>query len=65
MANLVLMADGEYRNVDRYLEIVRWARRRYTVRGELVLQIGERPSAYTRIEDAAAAKYLACSRRYG
>ena len=40
-------------NADRYLAIVAWARRRYTVGGELVISTGGVPSAYSRIEAAA------------
>lgn len=38
----------------RYLNLIRWARKRYTDRGGcLVLSIGPQPSPYTRIERAA------------
>lgn len=37
----------------RYINIIRWARRRYTDRGVLILHIGGVPSPYTRIEQAA------------
>lgn len=42
----------------KYLKIVTWARRRYTVDGVLVLSIGTAPSTYSKIEIIAAAKYL-------
>lgn len=44
---------------DRYLRIVRWAQRRYTNGGYLVISRGEAPSIYTRIEQAAFRRYMA------
>lgn len=45
--------------VDRYLKIVDWARARYTRNGFLILDIGGKPSPYSRIEQAAFARYIA------
>lgn len=46
--------------VDRYLQLMAWARRRYTYAGRLVLRTRNRtPSVYTRIENAAWNKYMA------
>jgi hypothetical protein len=43
---------------DRYIKLMAWARERYTVDGVLTVMIGNQPTAYTRIEQAAAAKFL-------
>lgn len=43
---------------DRYLKIVRWAERRYTRDGKLVVMEGNKPSRFTRIEIAAWKKYV-------
>ena len=43
---------------DRYLAIVAWAKRRYTRDGWLTIKIGGKPTVYTRIEMAAARRYL-------
>lgn len=42
----------------RYLRLVKWAQDRYTVNGILVISHGLNPSIYTRIERAAAKKFL-------
>lgn len=47
--------------IDRYLAIVEWARRRYTRAGRLVISIGAAASRYSRIESAAAVRYLGCA----
>jgi hypothetical protein len=39
--------------IDRYLAIVAWAKRRYTVQHRLVLTIGGRLSRYSKIERMA------------
>ena len=44
--------------IDRYLAIVAWARKRYTYAGWLTISIGKRLSRYSRIEEAAFAKYV-------
>ena len=46
-------------NADRYLKIVRWAERRYTINGRLVLRVGGIPTVFTRIEMAAWQRYMA------
>jgi hypothetical protein len=46
-------------NRDRYLRIMEWARKRYTIDGSLTVSIGDIPSAYARIERAAWDKYMA------
>jgi len=43
---------------DRYLRVVYWAQKRYTVGGLLVTYKGLVPAKYTRIERAAARKFL-------
>jgi hypothetical protein len=48
----------------KYLAIVRWARHRYSKDGRIATFVGGQPSPFTRIEDAAAAKYLGCERRF-
>ena len=45
-------------NVERYIRIMAWAYRRYTVRGVLVVTRRGAPTRYARIETAAARKYL-------
>ena len=45
-------------NIDRYLAIVAWAKPRYTRDGWLTIKIGGKPTVYTRIEMAAARRYL-------
>ena len=44
--------------VDRYLAVVRWAQRRYTVNGFYVVSIGGAPSRYSLIERAAWNRYM-------
>ena len=45
--------------VDRYANIVAWARKRYQDSfGNLVLSVGDRPSKYSRIDKAAWTKYI-------
>ena len=44
--------------VDRYLDIVEWARKRYTTHGVLVMDAYKVPSIYFRICDAAFARYI-------
>jgi len=44
--------------IDRYLSIERWARKRYTVNGELVIAIGFMRSRYSVIEDLAWRRYM-------
>ena len=46
------------KNDDRYLAIVRWARRRYARAGWVTISVGGAPSIYGRIEAAAARRYL-------
>ena len=46
-------------NIDKYLKICDWAKARYTKNGSLILSTGFNPSPFTRIENAAWAKYLA------
>ncbi len=46
---------------ERYLRIVRWAERRYTRDGRLPTFRASQPTAFTRIESAAWAKYMAVS----
>jgi hypothetical protein len=46
-------------NIDRYLAIVGWARKRYTRAGMLTISVGGVPSAYSRIESAAWGRYMA------
>jgi len=43
---------------DRYLKIISWARRRYTVNGRLFYMKNGKNTKYTRIEHSAARKYL-------
>lgn len=47
------------KNVDRYLKLVKWARKRYTTDRMLTLYRGNVPTAYTLIEAAAWEKYIA------
>lgn len=47
------------KRLDRYVDIVMWARARYTVGGLLEIQRGGEPSVYTRIERAAFKRYVA------
>jgi len=44
--------------INRYLAIELWARKRYAENGQIVLYRGKTPSRYTRIEHAAARRYL-------
>ena len=47
------------RNARRYERVVRWAFRRYTgPNGRVVISTGGVPSVYSRIEDAAFARYM-------
>lgn len=43
---------------DRYLRIVAWARKRYSVNGVLIISTGGNPSPYSFIENLAAVKLL-------
>lgn len=43
---------------DRYLKIVRWAQRRYTVQHRLIISIGGRLSRYSKIERMAFDRYV-------
>ncbi len=45
--------------IGRYVAICQWAKKRYTVAGRLVIRTGDSPSPFTRIEQAAWAKYCA------
>lgn len=58
-------------DIDRYLQVVTWARRRYTYTDTagrrlctLTYQGGRIPSRYSHIEDIAAARYLGTARRW-
>jgi len=43
---------------ERYLRIVTWARKRYTIDGVLIVNIGSQASPYTLIENLAAVQIL-------
>jgi hypothetical protein len=47
------------KNLDRYLKIVVWARKRYTTNRMLEIHRGGILSIYSRIEEAAWQKYCA------
>src|SRR5271157_1429286 len=49
---------------NRYFLIVAWARRRYSVKGSIVLSRGSIPSRYAVIEDLAAERYLGVPRHF-
>jgi len=50
---------------DRYLEIVEWARKRYTASDRtLAVRIGGMPTRFSRIEDMAAREYLEDAERH-
>ena len=51
-------------NIERYLAIVEWARRRYQRGGELVVAIGCYPSRYALIEDLAAERHMGLLRHF-
>lgn len=52
----------EHTNTDRYLRIVKWARKRYAgADGLLTIAVGKQPSTYTRIEHAAFRRYVDAS----
>lgn len=47
------------KNVDRYLEIVRWLRVRYCdANGTITTYAGMKPTLYTRLVDAFGARYV-------
>ncbi|HET7675652.1 MAG TPA: hypothetical protein VFL54_09045 [Gammaproteobacteria bacterium] len=46
------------RNINAYLRLARWAKRRYARDGYIALDVGGEPTLYSRIESAAARKYL-------
>lgn len=49
------------KNRERYTALCLWARNRYTrPDGSVVISTGGVPSAYRRIDNAAAVKYLGC-----
>lgn len=52
------------RDIDRYLKLAMWARKRYAVNGKLIVNIGGKPTLYSRIEDAAAVKFMGGTRIY-
>ena len=45
-------------NQRRYLQIVDWAKRRYTENGRLVISVGDVPSTFKLIEQAAWNRYM-------
>ena len=45
-------------NFLKYQRIVQWAKNRYTIDSILILDIGQVPSVYSRIENAAFIKYV-------
>lgn len=45
-------------NHDRYLQITRWADRRYRIGSRLIIQIGLNPTRYKQIETLAFNKYV-------
>lgn len=46
-------------DIDRYLAVVKWARRRYTRSdGHLPISIGGKPATSVRIEQAAFERYV-------
>ncbi len=47
--------------VNRYLAIVEWSRKRYTVNGLLTVSIGHTLSIWSRIERSAWSKYMEVS----
>lgn len=47
------------RNPERYLKICVWAARRYRGPNGLVMQIGNQPAPFKRIEAAAWSRYMA------
>jgi hypothetical protein len=50
------------KGIDRYLRLMHWARKRYTDdRGRLTISIGGATSIFSRIELAAARKFMKLS----
>ena len=47
--------------VEKYLRIVKWARRRYTINGALTISMGGNPSIYARIERAAWNRHMSAA----
>ena len=45
-------------NVDKYLKVALWLRKRYTVNDRLVISIGGSPSRYKQLETLAWDKYM-------
>lgn len=56
---IVRLTEEEAIKIDRYLKIVMWAQRRYSVNGCLPIRYQNRPTIYSRIEDLAAERYIA------
>lgn len=46
------------RNIDKYLKLVVWAQKRYTIDHTLIVSVGVKPSIYSRIEQLAFRKYF-------
>jgi len=46
-------------HITKYLKLVRWAGRRYTVNGWLIAMVGNSPTRYEQIARAAWQKYMA------
>lgn len=53
-----LGAERELERIDRYLKIARWAERRYSRGGRLVIKVGGVWSRYSMIEDLAFRAYV-------
>ncbi len=49
---------SNWHRVKRYLRIVEWAENRYRVGNSITVYIGDKPTAFKRIETAAASRYL-------
>ena len=46
-------------NTNRYLKLMLWAKKRYTVNGIITLTVGFTKAEYLRIEEIAWIKYMA------
>ncbi len=43
---------------EKYLKIVQWLRKRYTKNGELIIDVGGKPTKYKRLVALAWCKYM-------
>jgi len=46
-------------NIDKYLNLIEWLKKRYKKNGEIILSIGNSPSTFKKLELGFFKKYIA------